>query len=65
MAERWTKPELSKEEQREVDEKKKHQRAQQPYASELSDRELEHAQQEKRPTRTNDGNASDGPAGNP
>ena len=50
-------PKLKPHEQAEVDRKQESHRDSQPYASELADRELEHAQQEKRPTETNDGAA--------
>lgn len=64
MAERWTKPDLTPKEQRELDEKREDRREMQPYATELADRELEHAQEEKRPTQTNDGKSSDPRPGN-
>lgn len=41
--------ELTHEEKAEVEAKRDAHRAKQPYASELDDRELEHAQKEKRP----------------
>ncbi len=53
MAERWTNPELTQQEQRELDEKRKELRNG-PYSSELADRELEQAHKEKRPTETNE-----------
>jgi hypothetical protein len=64
MSEKWVKPELTPQEQREVEQKREDRRTMQPYATELADRELEHAQQEKRPTQTNDGKPSEPPAGN-
>jgi hypothetical protein len=42
-------PELTPKEAAEVDEAREAHRDQQPYASELDDRELEHAHKEKRP----------------
>jgi hypothetical protein len=55
--ERRLKPQLKPHELREIDEKQESHRDSQPYASELADRELEHAQKEKRPTQTNDGSS--------
>jgi hypothetical protein len=49
MVERRRGPELQPHERREVDEKQDARRTQQPYATELDNRELEHAQKEKRP----------------
>jgi hypothetical protein len=40
---------LSPREEKEVDAQREDHRSQQPYASELDDRELEHAHKEKRP----------------
>ncbi len=47
-------PRLAPDEVKEVDEKGDAHRAKQPYASELDDRELEHAQKENRPVSSTD-----------
>jgi hypothetical protein len=53
MSEPWRNPDLKPHEEREVEAKKDSHRTKQPYASELDDRELEHAQKEQRPTEAN------------
>ena len=49
MVERRGGPELKPDERREVEEKQEARRTQQPYATELDNRELERAQKEQRP----------------
>jgi hypothetical protein len=55
---------LTPKEQQAVEQKREDRRDMQPYATELADRELEHAQKEKRPTQTNDADAADPRDGN-
>ena len=47
-------PKLEPEEQRALDRQREDHRLKQPYATELDNRELEHAEKDKRPPRPND-----------
>ena len=49
-----TGPKLEPHEERALDAQRESHRAKQPYATELDNRELEHAQKEKRPARPDD-----------